>query len=176
MKVVGSGTLSDCIAWGTDLKNHLKLSNDDEQALVTVYIKAVTKYIMKYVGLPLYYQNQSVFVVAKDGMLELPRTTGTIATVKEWDIDTVAFTTVTISSTVVDYGTYKVLISDDLINGLEYEVTSTVSLDTDDANLIKTVAYQMVADMYENREDRPENFTLFRLRHTRLLDMISVML
>lgn len=173
MKVVGSGTLSDCIAWGTDLKNHLKLSNDDDQALVTVYIKAVTKYIMKYVGLPLYYQNQSVYVVAKDGMLELPRTTGTIATVKEWDSDTVSFTTVTITSTVVDYGTYKCLISDDITNGLEYEVTSTVSLDTDDANLIKTVAYQMVADMYENREDRPDKYAQ---RSSRLLDMISVML
>ena len=173
MRVVGSGTLSDCIAWGDDLKSHLKLSTNDDQNLVTVYIKSVTQYIMKYVGLPLFYQNHSVYCEAINYCLELPRTNGTIATVKKWSDDDNDFVTVTPTYTVINYGTHKILKSDDLVNGDEYMVTSSVSLSTADANIIKTIAYQLVADMYENREDRPDKFAS---RSSRLLDTITVLI
>ena len=81
--------------------------------------------------------------------------------------------TVTPTYTVINYGTHKILKSDDLVNGDEYMVTSSVSLSTADANIIKTIAYQLVADMYENREDRPDKYAS---RSSRLLDTITVLI
>jgi hypothetical protein len=170
MKVIGSGTLTDCIAWDADLKSHLRVVGDDDEDLVTIYIKAVTQYIMKYTGLPLFYATITTYNDSMAYTLELPRIAGTISCIDilsdnewtAWDYD----------YTVEDYGTNKCIRSSYINYNEEYRITTSVSLSTADTNLIKMVAYLLIGEMYENREDRPERFMN---KSARLLDTITMM-
>lgn len=169
MKIIGDGTVSACITYDADLKSHLRVFDDSDEDLITLYINSATYYIMKYTGLPLFYTDMIVYTCGTTDTLELPRLTGDI-TLVEGLIDNV-WTEFTSDYDVENYGTYQLLRSEDFVYGREYRVTAEVDSNGSDLSIARQVAYLMVGEMYENREDKPEKFTM---KSSRLLDMITV--
>lgn len=155
------------VPYDAELKAHLRVSDDTDQTLITSYIKAAAHYIEKRVGYPITTDEITVMTKAWAFRLDLPRTVTDITTLEKFDDG--AWTAVTIGAvTLEDYGVYKAYYNEDLEDNMMYRVTceNTATISPN----MKMAAYLLIAEFYENRENRNINVSVFRPHVDILLD------
>lgn len=156
------------IPYDAELKSQLRVSDDTDQTLITSYIKAAAHYIEKRVGYPITTDEITVMTKAVDYRIDLPRTVTDITTLEKFDNGT--WSEVTIGAvTLEDYGVYKAYYNEDLDNETSYRVTcENTPVITPN---MKLAAYLLVAEFYENRENRNYRITGYRPHVDILLDL-----
>ena len=168
--VVTDYTNSLIIPYNTELKNHLKISDDSEKTLIESYIRAAGVYIEKYVGYPILSSEIKVIDRAMNYKIDLPKT---ISEVKKIEIfDNNVWTEVDYTTVITDYGTFKKLYSKDLKEGFEYMVTCDNEPCINDVHV--QAAKLLVAEMYENKENKHVNTATMRPSVNVLLDLVTI--
>lgn len=156
MKVTGSKAKYDVLQYDDVLKSHLKIDSDTDRDLIKVYIAAAGRYIEKYVGYPLLSCEVTTVNTVRNGMLELVKGSAEITTVEKRGSNG-AWLEIELEDPVVDdYNNTVYLMSDTLEEGEEYRVTSLQ--DGCFSDIITHAALLLVAEMYEQRENRPEKY------------------
>ena len=174
MKVIAYGPKSLIVKYDDNLKNHLRLFDDADEALVTSYIRAAGDYIEKYIGLPILSNQFTVIGYADDYYFELPKGTVAISTIQErqsngtWDEIT------PITEQLDNYGVFCKYFDEALTDGYEYKFDIITECQV--SNLVQQAAYLMIAEMYEQRENRSQNTSVFSRSADMLLDAESLLL
>jgi hypothetical protein len=73
MKVIPSGYKSLIVDYDENLKSHLRIFDDADEALITSYIRSAGEYIEKYIGLPILSNQFTVMDMLKISQLNCQR-------------------------------------------------------------------------------------------------------
>lgn len=152
MKVIPSGTKAMVIDYDDNLKNHLRLFDDTDEVLVKGYIRAAGDYIEKYVGRPILSTSMTVIGNADKYWFELPKGTTIVTAIQERQSDGTWLDVEPENETMDDYGVYTMYYDETLTDGMEYKFEVLINCQVSD--LVKQAAYLIVAEMYEQRENR----------------------
>jgi hypothetical protein len=175
MKVIrNNGHKSLVIEYDDNLKNHLRIFDDEDKQLIIGYIRAAGDYIEKYIGRPILTNSLTVIGNAKDHWFELPKETEAVLTIQERKTDGTWLELTPETDQLDSYGVYSMYYDEALNDGMEYKMDVLVSCEI--SNLVKQAAYLIVAEMYEQRENRSVNTTVFSRSADTLLDKESLLL
>lgn len=152
MNWIGVGGKALIVPYDSVLKDHLYVSDDSLQNLITSYIKSTGEEIEKKVGYPLTYINCLVYTQYFDGKMVLPKNINAITKIEKLEDGQWVELTIDPAPIKIDYYTYSVLISSKLETNTEYKLTCTCNLNTSDT--IKVAAMKMIAEKFENRENQ----------------------
>jgi hypothetical protein len=153
MKVIPSTVRKAMVIdYDENLKNHLRVFDDSDETLIKGYIRATGDYIEKYIGRPILTENLTVIGHADDHWFELPKGVQIIQSILERQTDGTWEEIVPVTEQLDDYGVYCMYYDEALTDGMEYKFDVIVSCQVSD--LVKQAAYLIVAEMYEQRENR----------------------
>jgi hypothetical protein len=156
------------IPYDETLKSHLRIVDDSDEALIKLYIKAAGNYIEKYIGKPLLSYDVIVMIQANQMRVNLPSTVSKITKIEEFN-GTEWVEIQPESLELEDYGVYKAHFYKNYKSFYQYRVTC----DNEPCitPIMKQAAFLLVAEYYENRENKQQNFTVFRPHVNNLLDL-----
>ena len=175
MKVIASAAKKAMVVdYDDDLKNHLRIFDDSDETLIKGYIRAAGDYIEKYIGRPILSQNFTVIGYADEHWFELPKGTQIIQSINERQSDGTWLEVTPVTDQLDDYGVYMRYYDEALTDGYEYKFEVIVNCQVSD--LVKQAAYLIIAEMYEQRENRSQNVAVFRRSADLLLDAESLLL
>ena len=174
MKVIPSGHKSLIVDYDENLKSHLRIFDDADEALITSYIRSAGEYIEKYIGLPILSNQFTVIGYAEDQSIELPKGTVSVQTIQERQPDGTWLEVDATTDQLDNYGVYCMYYDEVLQNGYEYKID--VITECQISMRVKQAAYLIVAEMYEQRENRSQNVAVFRRSADMLLDAESLLL
>lgn len=174
MKVIPYGPKALIVKYDANLKNHLRLFDDSDEALVTSYIRAAGDYIEKYIGLPILSNQFTVIGYADDYNFELPKGTVAISTIQERQSDGTWEEITPITDQLDNYGVYSQYYDEALTDGYEYKFDIITECQV--SNLVQQAAYLIISEMYDQRENRSQNTAVFRRSADLLLDAESLLL
>jgi hypothetical protein len=174
MKVIPYGSKALIVKYDANLKNHLRLFDDADEALVTSYIRAAGDYIEKYIGLPILSNQFTVIGYADDYNFELPKGTVAISAIQERQSDGTWEEIIPITEQLDNYGVYCQYYDEALTDGYEYKFDIITECQV--SNLVQQAAYLIISEMYEQRENRSQNTEVFRRSADMLLDAESLLL
>lgn len=174
MKVIPYGPKALIVKYDANLKNHLRLFDDSDEALVTSYIRAAGDYIEKYIGLPILSNQFTVIGYADNYNFELPKGTVAISTIQERQSDGTWSEITPITEQLDNYGVYTQYYDEALTDGMEYKFD--IITECQISNIVKQAAYLIISEMYEQRENRSQNTAVFRRSADMLLDAESLLL
>jgi len=169
MTIIGTGTKTAVTTFDATLKNHLRLFDDSDQTLVEHYISASGIYIEKYLGIPYFNPNLTIINRAIGCSVELPKSVATVTTVYERQSDMTWLAITPINVVFDNYGAWMNYYADNIKDGYEYkfEVTRTITITA----LVKEVAYLLIGEMYEERQNMGKNTKVHYPQANLLLDM-----
>jgi len=168
-----NGKNSMIVSYDDDLKSHLRITDDLDEGLIKIYIKAAGGYIEKYLGKPILSDEIIVITTAFNYRINVPSTVSEIKKVEVFE-DGVWSELVLDSYEMENYSIYNALYSEDFINFYQYRITC--ENDPCITPIMKQAAYLLIADYYENRENRNQNFTVFRPSVNSLLDLETTLI
>ena len=172
MKVIrNNGHKSLVIDYDDNLKNHLRVFDDEDKQLIIGYIRAAGDYIMKYTGRPLLTNSLTVIGKAEEHWFELPKDTEAVLTIQERQTDGTWLEITPVTDQLDSYGVYSMYYDEALYDGIEYKMDILVSCEVSD--LVKQAAYLIVAEMYEQRENR---LVKYPMSAEKLLDAEALLL
>lgn len=169
MTIIGTGSKTAVTTFDATLKNHLRLFDDSDQTLVEHYISAAGVYIERYLGIPYFNPTLTIINRAVGCSVELPKSITTITTVYERQSDMTWDTFTPVNAVFDNYGAYMNYYADNIQDGYEYkfDVARTVTISA----LVKEVAYLMIGEMYEERQNMGKNVKVHYPQANLLLDM-----
>lgn len=152
MNWVGNGTRVYLVTVDDVLKLHTYISGNSYDALLTEYIKAATDLIEKYINMPLSYPAAVMYGMGKNGVLELPKNTTAVNTLhvlkdNEW-VEVFSATKPTESQNL-----YSIIRDSGIKDSFHYKAALTLDNTAVNEN-IKQVCRLLVAEMFENRENK----------------------
>lgn len=158
MRWIGTGSSSLIVAYDQVLKDHLYISDDELQDLITRYIKSTGEELEAKVGYPLTFTACIVYTAYKNGNIRLPKNVSTITKFELLEGDLWVEKTGLVLNTdyyMDKYRTFSELIGSKFtVNGV-YKLTCTSIANP--SEIIKTAAMQMIAAKFANREDGEVN-------------------
>lgn len=162
------GRNSLIISYDEKLKSHLRISDDTEEDLIKYYIRAAGHYIEKYLNYPVNSTDIVVMTTAMNKRIDLPRTVSAITKIEKFENEVWSEITSITDFTLENYGVYKSYYYTEFLDGLRYRVTC--ENEPCITPLIRQAAYLLVAEFYENKENRNINVTTQRPHVDILLD------
>lgn len=161
------GRNSLIIPYDDKLKSHLRISDDTEEDIIKDYIRAAGNYIEKYLCYPICSVDIVVMTNAMNKRIDLPRTVSAVTKLEKFE-DEVWSEITGIDMTLENYGIYKSLYNSDFLDNTRYRVTC--ENEPCITPLMRQAAYLLVAEFYENKENRNINVTTQRPHVDILLD------
>lgn len=174
MKVIPSGAKALVIKYDDNLKSHLRLFDDADEALITSYIRAAGDYIEKYIGMPILSNQFTVIGYAKNHTFELPKGTQAVSTIQERQSDGTWLEVTPVQDQIDNYGVFCQYYDEVLRDGIEYKMDIITECQV--SSLIQQAAYLIVSEMYEQRESRSVNTNVFSRSADLLLDAEALLL
>ena len=158
------------VNYDTELKAHLRIVDDADEALIKGYIKAAGNYIERYIGKPILSLDILVMTTAWNHRVNVPATVSELTKIEEFE-DGIWSELTPDSYTLEDYGQYKSHYFEDYKDHFRYRLTC----DNEPCitPIMKQAAYLLIAEYYENRENKQQNFSVFRPHVNNLLDLES---
>jgi len=157
MNVIGKGDREMIICYDAVLKDHLRVFDDENKALIKSYIVAAGEYIERTIGYPILNTEVEIMQIADGVCLELPKSVNAVTKVEKRD--TTTWTEITPTNPLLDnFNVYKLYYADNIEDGFRYRITAT--LDYEIPELLKHAAFLLVGEMFENRENRPEKYKM----------------
>lgn len=156
------------IPYDAVLKSHLRINDDTDEDLIKDYIRAAGVYIEKYLGYPVNSTDIVVMTTAMNKRIDLPKTVSAITQIEKFEDEVWSEITDITDFTLEDYGVYKSFYYTDFENDVRYRVTC----DNEPciSSLIKQAAKLLIAEFYEQRENRALNVNVHRPHVDILLD------
>lgn len=138
------------VSYDDELKDHLRIFDDESEVLIKGYIKAATQYIENYMGFPVLSYDISVIGQPYKYRFDLPRNVVEVTKVEEFGNGT--WNEMTLDSYELEnYGNYKALYNTEFVN--EYRYRFTCDCEPYVSALMKHAAFLLIGQMYENREN-----------------------
>lgn len=159
MRWVGSGTVTELLTVNDDLKAYCQLTGTGTtyDTMLTAFVKTAGDYLEKKVGYPLRYPNVTVFFETKNSCeIRLPKNVNAITTYYYKDGDEYLEQTFT-DIIRNDFQLYSELLSSEIKKNTLYKIVCTANLNTSET--IKSIARAIVAEMFEQRENKQLNTT-----------------
>jgi hypothetical protein len=165
-----NGKNSLIVSYDEELKSHLRIVDDADETLIKGYIRAAGTYIERYLGKPVLSLEIEVMTTAYGFRVNLPSTVTELTKIEEF-ADGVWTELTPDSYTLEDYGQYKSHYFEDYKDFYRYRLTC----DNEPCitPLMKQAAYLLIGEYYENRENKGQNFSVFRPHVNNLLDLES---
>lgn len=156
------------IPYDDKLKNHLRIIDDTEEDLIKDYIRAAGHYIEKYLNYPVNSVDVVVMTKAMNKRIDLPRTVSAITKIEKFEDEIWSEITGITDFTLENYGVYKSFYYTDFVDDVRYRVTC----DNEPCitPIMRQAAYLLVAEFYENKENRNVNVSTHRPHVDMLLD------
>jgi hypothetical protein len=168
-----NGKNSLIVPYDDDLKNHLRITDDLDESLIKIYIRAAGNYIERYIGKPILSEDIIVMTTALNYRVDLPSTVSEITMVEEF-ADGVWTEIEPTSLTLEDYNIYKSHYCEDYKDFFRYRLTC--ENEPCITPIMKQAAYLLIAEYYGDRENKNQNYSVFRPHVNNLLDLESVLL
>lgn len=151
MNWTGSGTVRTVVAVDALLKLHLYITGTTYDTLLTEYILVATQRVEKILGYPIRYPDAVYYVKCYEcGRIILPPNVNTISDTKVLEYD--AYVADEAATTKTNFPLYCELLNIDYTDGRMYKITASTTA-TSEA-LITQAIRMLVAQMYENRENK----------------------
>jgi hypothetical protein len=159
------------VSYDDELKDHLRIFDDDSETLIKGYIRAATQYIENYLGFPALSYDMTVIGTPYNYRFDVPRNVIEVTKVEEFGDG--VWTEMTLDSyELEDYGNYKCLYNTDFLRDIRYRFTC--NCDPLISPLMKHAAYLLIGEMYENRENTNKNTSVFRANVNLILDLEKI--